>query len=368
MIFRSNLVGARNLVGAHILAAMLLVACKGEKKDPPKGGSAVATGSGTAAAPAIDASAAKYATPEAKLARYQECLAAFNAGNSEQLAGCFSATSVREQIDSVPEASAEGPDKILEQIAQQRAAFPDLTVTPRLIVVEGDTIAALLHVSGKNSADAGAMKATNKKLGIYEAELVTMAPDGTFARDNFYVDQPTIYHQLGLLANDTSPAALDKPTGAPELLIAKGDATETANKELVHKVLEAVSKKDPAPIEAAAADNIKLTFHGEKQKIDTKKAYMKWMKDTLASTDEGTVTVKGTWAAGDAVVVLDLFTGIPKGNLDDKQIKTNVVQFFRIADGKIVQHEMFVNRLNTAVQLGIVDPEQLMQTLAAAAK
>ena len=356
------------LIGRLALAAACLVACKGgEKKDAPQGGSAVATpGSGTAAA--IDASAAKYATPEAKLARYQECLAAFNAGNSEQIAGCFGPTSVREQIDSVPELSAEGPEKIVEMIAQQRAAFPDLTVTPRLIVVEGDTIAALLHVSGKNSAAAGGMKATNKQLGIYEAELVTMAPDGTFARDNFYVDQPTIYHQLGLLANDTSPAALDKPTAAPELLIAKGDATETANKALVHKVLEAVSKKDAATIEAAAADTIKLTFHGEKQKIDTKKAYMKWMKDTLASTDEGTVTVKGTWAAGDAVVVLDLFTGIPKGNLDDKQIKTNVVQFFRVADGKIIQHEMFVNRLNTAVQLGIVDPEQLMQTLAAAAK
>jgi ketosteroid isomerase-like protein len=357
------------LIGRLALAATVLVACKGGEKDAPKGGSAVATpGSGTAAAPAIDAPAAKYATPEAKLARYQECLAAFNAGNSEQLAGCFNATSVREQVDSVPESSAEGPEKIVEMIAQQRAAFPDLTVTPRLIVVEGDTIAALLHVSGKNSAAAGGMKATNKKLGVYEAELVTMAPDGTFARDNFYVDQPTIYHQLGLLANDTSPAALDKPAAAPEVLIAKNDATETANKALIHKVLDAVSKKDAATIEAAAADTIKLTFHGEKQKIETKKAYMKWMKDTLASTDEGTVTVKGTWAAGDAVVVLDLFTGIPKGNLDDKQIKTNVVQFFRIADGKIVQHEMFVNRLNTAVQLGIVDPEQLMQTLAAAAK
>jgi ketosteroid isomerase-like protein len=351
------------------LAATLLVACKGGAKDAPKGGSDVTTpgsaGSAGSAAP-IDASAEL--TPEAKLARYQDCLAAFNAGNAEKLAGCFGPTSVREQIDNVPELSAEGPEKIVEMITQQRAAFPDLTVTPRLIVVSGDTIAALHHVAGKNSVTAGGMKATNKKLGIFEAELVTLAPDGTFARDNFYVDQPTVYHQLGLLANDTSPAAIEKPTGEPELLISKNDDKEAANKALIHKVLEAVSKKDAATIEAAAADSIKLTFHGEKQKVESKKAYMKWMRDTLASTDEGTVTVKGTWAAGDVVVVLDLFTGIPKGNLDDKQIKTNVVQFFRIADGKIVQHEMFVNRLNTAVQLGIVDPDQLMQKLAAAAK
>jgi hypothetical protein len=45
-----------------------------------------------------------------------------------------------------------------------------------------------------------------------------------------------------------------------------------------------------------------------------------------------------------------------------------VIQFFRFADGKLKQHQMFANRLNTAVQLGIVDPDQLMQTLSAAAK
>ncbi|MBA3502120.1 MAG: nuclear transport factor 2 family protein, partial [Deltaproteobacteria bacterium] len=184
----------------------------------------------------------------------------------------------------------------------------------------------------------------------------------------FYVDQPTVYHQLGLLPNDSSPAAIEKPAGEPELLISKGDDRETANLATVRGLLDAISKKNATAVAAVAAEEIKLVYHGEKQKIESKKAYMKWMKDTLASTDEGTITIKGAWAAGDVVAVLDLFTGIPKGNLDDRQIKTNVVQFFRITDGKIVKHEMFANRLNAAVQLGIVDPAELMETLAAAAK
>ena len=351
-----------------VLAAGLLVACKGSAKEKPAAGTgSVAQGSGSAVGSAGSAAAKpKFATPEAKLARYRECLDAFNTGNTDVLTGCYGATSVREQVDSVPELVAEGPEKIVEMVTAQRASFPDLTITPWVIVVSGDTIAAIHHVTGKNTVAAGGMKATNKKLGVFEAEIATIADDGTLARTSFFVDQPTVYHQLGLLPNDTSPGPIEKAPGEPEVLIAKNDAAEAANKALVHKVLEAVTNKDAAAIEAAAAPTIKFTYHGEKQKIETKPAYMKWMRDMLASTEEGRVDIKGSWAAGDVVVVFDVFTGTPKEVAG--QIRTNVVQFFRIADGKLVQHQMFANRLNTAVQLGLVDPDQLMQTLAAAAK
>lgn len=344
----------------------MLVACKG--KEPAKdkagpAGSAITKSAPEDAAP----SQAKAATPEARVARFRACVAAFNTGDAKTLGTCYSDKSVREQVDSVPELFAEGPEKIVEMIVQQRAAFPDLALHPQLVIVSGDQIAAVHHVSGKNSAEAGGMTATNKNLGIYEAELVTMAEDGTFTSDRFFVDQPTVYHQLGLLANDTSPAAIAKPDGEPEILIAKNDDKETANKALVKKILEAVSKKDAAVIESHAGDAIKFVFHGERAKVAGKKAYMKWMRDTLGSTEEGLVDVKGMWAAGDAVVVYDVFNGIPKG-APDKTVRTNVVQVFRIADGKVVHHEMFVNRLTAAVQLGVVDPEQLMQTLATAAK
>ena len=346
-----------------VIAALLLAACKG--KSDTTSGSGSMTGSGPVAV-ADAAPTTKYGTPEAKLARYKECLAAFNAGTTEVLATCYGPSSVREQVDSVPELVAEGTERILEMVAAQRASFPDLVLTPRIVVSRGDTIAAIVHVGGKNSVAAGGMKATNKKLGVFEAEIVKIADDGTFVQDRFYVDQPTVYHQLGLLANDTSPGAIEKPAGDTELLTSKADATETANTAIVRKLLDAVSDKKAATIEELAADDIQFTYHGEKQKITSKKAYMKWMRDMLASTDEGAVDIKDSWAAGDVVVVADLFTGTPKD--DDRVIRTNVVQFFRIADGKIKQHQMFANRLHAAVQLGIVDPEQLARTLAEASK
>ncbi|HTL37142.1 MAG TPA: ester cyclase, partial [Kofleriaceae bacterium] len=228
-----------------------LLACKKSTDRAPTPGSA--SGSATAVVGSGSAGSgsapAKKLTPEARIARYQECLAAFNAGNTDVLKSCYGQASVREQVDSVPELAAEGSDRIVEMVGAQRAAFPDLQITPRLIVVSGDTIAALLHVGGKNSVAAGGMKATNKKLGVFEAEIAVIADDGTFTRDSYYVDQPTVYHQLGLLANDTSPAAIEKPDGAPEIVFAKDDPNEAANKAMIRKLLDSVSEKDAAAIE-----------------------------------------------------------------------------------------------------------------------
>ncbi len=348
--------------------------CKSESKSPPASGTpsagSGAAGGSAAPVPPVAKPPPAFATADAKLKRYQECLAAFNAGNTEVLRSCYAKGSVREQIDSVPELLAQDTDAILEMISAQRAAFPDLQMAPRTIVVSGNTVAAVLHVSGTNSAAAGGMKATGKKLGLFEAEIAVIDDDGHITRDSFYVDQPTVYHQLGLLENDGSPSATAKPAGDAEILIAKDAPEEAANKAQVTKTLEAVTAKNAAAIDAEAADAIRFVYHGEKQPVTTKKAYGKWMKDMLKTTETGSVEVTGMWAAGDVVFVSDVFTGTPSKAIapDGGQIKNHVVQVFRIANGKIAQHEIFANRLNTAVQLGMVDPDELMKTLAAASQ
>ena len=317
--------------------------------------------------------AGKATTPEAKLKRYNECWDAFNTGKDEVFSGCFSADSVREQVDSVPEAQAQGPEKILEMAKQQKAAFPDLKVTPQIVVVSGTEIAAILHVTGTNTGDASGMKPTKQKIGIFEAQLATMHDDGTLSRDSFYIDQLTVFHQLGLLENDQSPNTIEKGMGALKALTSSPEITN-ANRAIVEKNLEAINKKDVKALEALAADDIKLTRHGDRQKVEGKKAYLKWIKDTLASTSDGKVEVKGIWAAGDFVAVADTFTGSPAKDIPGtkgtkgKRIETRVAQFFQIVDGKIKQQHMFSNHLKTAVQLGLVDPDQLMKMLSAAAE
>lgn len=371
------------------LALVLVVAAgcskgKEEPKDPPtpkaneppatgssggSGSAAIATGSGSAAPAETKPPEKTHATPEAKLKRYQECWAAFNGGNTEVFGGCFAPDAVREQVDSIPELTANGPDGIVQMAKGQRAAFPNLTVTPQVVIVAGNEVAAMLYVSGTNTAEANGMKATKKPIGIYEAEVAVLGDDGKFTHDAFYVDQPTIYHQLGLLPNPSSPAAIGKPSEAPQIHISKGTAIEKANKALIEKVLDAVAKKDLAAIEAAAADDIKLTDHGDKQKVKSKKAYLKWFKDTWATTKDTQIAVKGVWAAEDFVAVTDTFSATPTAAASEGapgKIETHLLQFFRVVDGKIKQHDIFVNTLKPAVQLGLVDPEALQQQLAEA--
>jgi steroid delta-isomerase-like uncharacterized protein len=208
---------------------------------------------------------------------------------------------------------------------------------------------------------------------VFEAEIAVMNPDGTFSHDSIYVDQPTVYHQLGLLPNENSPNASAPHAGEPVTLISSGDATEAANKTLIEKDIEAVNKKNAKAIAAIVADDVKLTYHGDKQKVENKKAYLKWLDEILRTAKDGFVDVKGIWTAGDYVVISDVFTGTPSEavvgkNADPKHIETHVVQFYRIKDGKLAEQQIFANELATAVQLGMVDEDQLMQTLSKASK
>jgi predicted ester cyclase len=317
--------------------------------------------------------APKYGSAEAKLQRYLECWSAFNAAKDDVFASCFAADALREQVDSVPASVGQGAEKIVDMAKAQRASFPDLKVRPELVIINGNNIAAILHVAGTNTGETADLKATGKKLGVYEAEIALMADDGTFSKDSIYVDQPTVFHQLGLLPNDTSPAAITARATEPVTLISKGDATENANKALVEQDIEAVNKKNAKAIAAIVADDIRLTYHGEKQVVQNKKAYLKWLDDVLHTAKDGFVDVKGLWTAGDWVVISDVFSGTPSEAVvgkdsEPKHIETHVVQFYRVKGGKLAEQQIFANRLQTAVQLGMVDPGQLVQTLSKANK
>jgi len=269
----------------------------------------------------------------------------------------------------VPALVAQGADKIMDMAKTQRASFPDLQITPQLVIVSGNDIAAIIHVLGTNTGDVAGMRPTGKKLGIFEAEIATMNADGKFTHDSIYVDQPTIYHQLGLLENDSSPKAIVEHAAQPVTLISDNGPAEAANKAVIEHDIDAVNKKNGKAIQALAADDIKLTYHGEKQPVSGKKAFAKWMGDTLRSTKDGFVDIKGLWTAGDWVAISDTFTGTPSDAVIGKQadpphIETHVVQFFRLHDGKLAEQQIFANRLETAVQLGMVDPDQLAQTLS----
>jgi eukaryotic-like serine/threonine-protein kinase len=290
-----------------------------------------------------------------RVAHYLQCWDAFDRGRDAEFAACYALDGARDVVDNVPAQSAAGRPAIVAGVARERAAFPDLQIQPQLVVASGRTIAAILYITGTSAA-------TGKKLGMYAGEVVTMDDASAITHERIYIDQPTIYHQLGLIENDTSPGPLHAMVPEPETLTSPGDAQR--NKAIVEANLTAVNNKDADAIEPAAADDIQFFYHGEKDHQIGKRAYVAWWKATLASADRIHAEPQGLWAAGDTVAVATEFTGVYT-NEDRKQdtIQTHVLHFFRIANGKITQQHMFVNRMKTEEELGLIDVPQLARAL-----
>ncbi|HEY0250836.1 MAG TPA: ester cyclase [Kofleriaceae bacterium] len=350
-------------------AALAVMSCgKKDAQDKPAPGSAVGSAAHPEAAhPDAAPPPAKFATPEAKLQRYQSCLADFNA-NKDSYASCFAKDAVREQMDNVPELVVKGADKISDAAKAQHASYPDLVVTPTLVIASGSDVIAILYVTGTNTGNVEELAATGKKIGLFEGERVTISDDGSITHDRIYADQPTIYHQLGLVPNDTSPAAKPRKLDPVVTLTAANNSAEAANKTLIEANLAAISQRNVQSVVASAAPNIQLVYHGDKQKVATKKAFQAWLDDSVKSTSDGKVTIEHAWTAGDYVVVEDTFTGTPSeaiaGKGAAKKIESHVLEFFRVTGGKLVEQQIFGNRLKVAVDLGMIDPAELADTLS----
>lgn len=342
------------------VAGALVLGCSKDNPAPKTEPAAAGIGSGSVAAAKPPAPIA--ATPEDKAKRFQACWAAFNSAKDDAFAGCFTAESVREQVAAVPEATAKGPERILELALAQRAAFPDVVVTPVLTVASGKQIAAIVHIAGTNTGEAAGMKPTGKKVGLYQAEFAELRDDGTVSSNRYYVDQLTMFHQLGLFDAGATPAEA-APSDQPRTLVGKGDDRERANQDRARQLVEAIGNRKLAAIGPLVADDVKLTVHGDPQKIASKKAYLKWAQDNIESTKTSKVAIADVWAADDIVVITDTFTatlGDQIKSTKGKQVESKVAHFIRFVDGNVVQHQIFTNRLSLGVQLGVIDPERFM--------
>jgi steroid delta-isomerase-like uncharacterized protein len=363
-----------------IIAALAISGCKKEEagseapKTTDKGPEASKTPSDTPPAdkPADPppAEVKKTDTPEAKLERYRECWDAALTGKDDVFKGCYTDDATQEMIDGVPAMKAQGPAAIAEMVKMWRTAFPDLKMSPQVIAINGDKIAAVFLGTGTNSGDLMGMPATNKKIGFFEAQVVVLGNDGKASADRFYSDQSTMLHQLGVFESPMAPDAIDQGWGETKIAIAKNDDTEKANLDHVNKALELLNKKDLKVYGDVVADDVKFYYHGDKSKVEDKKAFLKGLKDYMDMSKDMKSEAKDAWAAGDWVVVESFSAGTVAKDLPGakgtkgKRLESNEVHFFQLADGKIKQHHIFANNLKTAVQLGLVNPDEMMKPAA----
>lgn len=302
-------------------------------------------------------------TAEARLQRYQECWGYFNTKAWDQFQTCYSEDATSEDIDS-PQPPVRGRAAILEATKAQFAPFSDRRGELQLVLGNGLHVVGVALWQGTNDGpmtgpDGKSMPATNKKVGMLMAHLGEFdALGNAVVRDASYVEEGTMMAQLGI---SKAPArAVMTPTGAPaKVVVARNDATETANLAAVRALLDANNAHDLKTIEAAMADGYKLIEIGRPADMDAKGA-MASTKELYVGFPDVKFTSTNLWAAGDYVVMTGNLEGTNTGDMKSmglkktgKKVKSQFLEICRFENGKIKEDWLFYNGAAFAAQLGL---------------
>jgi steroid delta-isomerase-like uncharacterized protein len=332
---------------ALLVAAVVLVGC-GKKKpqegiEPPP----VAPPTTGSAAPAP-----KPLTAEEVAKHFDDCWGMWNAAKYDDFkGGCFTADATRDVPGSgLPIAS--GAAAVVDSTKLLKSGLPDLKGEPALELVDGHNLAAVVLVTGTQSAalktPMGEIPATNKKVGFLVAQVIDFDDTGHAKTEADYFDLATLVGQLNPNPKQPVRAAMDKAPMAKQVIVAKHDDTEKANLETVKQALEALNKHDLKAFGALLADD--LVDSDQSVSKDAKKAEL---LATLAATAKGMpdfkITATATWAAGAYVVVTALQTGT---TATKKTINIPAVNIIELDKGKLKTVMGFSQSLAMATQLG----------------
>jgi predicted ester cyclase len=309
---------------------------------------------------------AKLDTPEDKVAFYKACYGYLNGKDWDKFATCYTDNVVSEHVDSGMPAS-NGKAALMDNMKKMAAAWPDFSVTPTLILVNGNKVASAGVFAGTNSGPIsgamGEMPATNKKAGVWHFHMVELDPAaGGVSKEWVFSDMATIMGQLGMHKSPVRPVA-EKPAGEPQVVIAKDDDAEKANVEAYKKGLESFMKKDTKAMMTMWDDKAVMHDYGMPKDTD-KKAAQKAMGEILKAFPDAKGEVVDIWGAGEYVVAIVKNSGTNKGAMPSMGLKkaTNKPMSFtgadvlKMANGKAVESWSFYNGAAIAQQLGMMPP------------
>ena len=309
---------------------------------------------------------AKLDTPEDKVAFYKACGGYANSKDWDKFGSCYADNAVFEHVDSgMP--PTNGKQAIVDSLKDMATGYPDFAITPTMILVNGNKIAAVGVYTGTNSgamkSPMGEMPATNKKVGVWYLNVAEIDPAaGGITKESLYSDMGTMMGQLGLHKMPVRPVA-DKPAGEAQVVIAKDDDAEKANVEAYKKGMEAFEKKDTKTVMAMWDDKAVMHDYGMPKDVD-KKASAKMMAEVSKAFPDAKGEVIDIWGAGEYVVAVVKNSGTNKGAMPSMKLKkpTGKPMSFtggdvvKMANGKAVESWSFYNAMAIAQQLGLVPP------------
>ena len=302
--------------------------------DPAGGmGSAMGTQMMDAAAPASSVDAAPAAKTGDDIAkRYEECIRFSNEARWDEFKSCYAPAVMFEApgLDAPRSLDVE-----IEETKQARVEFPDYRQEPQLLIVSGNTVIAMLLVTGTSTK-------TKKPVAFYLGHVVGNDPAGKLTRDLAFWDAKTVEAQR---TGKPGVRVLAKPLPTKISLISKDDAIEKKNLETFTKMMEASEKRDLVAFGNALADDVVWSVQNRPKDL-TKGEIIAGIKARLEKTDLH-YKVDHAWAAGDYVASIETVTGTATADSPDKKIKRGdkldrqLLAIHRFANGKLAQVWVF---------------------------
>ncbi len=351
-----------NVLFVSLCITVLVSACKKDEKTAPAPKKAPVATKPVPPAPPPKVEEKPAVEKKDPLASFKACWAAYNKKDDVALGKCYDEKSEWTMVDFTPPMSGKGTEASLAAVKGIWKAFPDINSEPQLVLHNGNKFASIILTQGTNSGDFMGKPATNKKISIYETQLVSYNETGAVEMAQFLTDHSVMAHQLGLHKGERAP---DAETAWPEKLwiTAKNDEVEKKNVAFVEQMAEKLLAGDHKAVLANIAEDIHFRYVGDKEPMKGIKAYKQGYKKWTDMAEH-----KGTpieiWGAGDWVVAVKDnvhtfkkdFPGA-KGT-KGKEVKTRTIEFMQIAEDKIKNHWVFENSMAYAIQLGMIKVDE----------
>jgi predicted ester cyclase len=354
---------------AAALALVVAPACKKKDADqapaktdntPP---ATPGSGSAAMAAKPVEAPPVKPKTGKELADQYVACADQINTGKLDDFVkDCLDASYVGHQ----PDGKDIKADELKAHFTSMRAAFPDMKVSPQIVLVNGRTIYSVGMMSGTNEGEMKhegmpAMPATHKKVGIFMAHKLAVNDANKVTEEWAFADPATMMFQLGLAPKEAPPhrAAVDKGMdGAPVIVVAADDAKEKGNLELIKKAEAAFNAHKPADFSALLTDKATESDQAHDKDVVGKKDIEKGLKDFQTAFSDVKITADDA-AAGDFVYSIGTIEGtndhdMGKMKKTGKHVSVKYTELQQIKDGKIDHVWRFYSSMEFAKQLGLM--------------
>ena len=256
-------------------------------------------------------------------------------------------------------------EELLEAVAKEvsdlTGALPDANFRIVGLVAEGDRVALLGELTGTHTEPGWGMPATGKPVNMRYADVYRF-DGGKVAEAWHVVNSLRAMQQLGVIPGADGADPAGPPVEAGPAIRGDSESTE-ALKAVVRRAIEDVSGKG----DASAVDELyspEYVFHDPDTTESVGLEGVKERMGTIHSiSSNALITVEDMVAEGHLVAVRWSMSGTHNGSglmgipATGQDFWGDIISFYRIADGKIVEGWMVVDALAMMEQLGIMPGE-----------